>query len=37
MFLKRWFEAAQRPQSICSLEMYLNQLRKQSGLNITEF
>jgi len=37
MFLKRWFEAAHRPRMICSLEMYLNQLHKQSVLNIIGF
>jgi len=37
MFLKRRFEAARWPRMICSLEMYLNQLHKQSVLNIIGF
>jgi len=37
MFLKRWFEAARRPRLHRSLEMYLNQLHKQSILNIIKF
>jgi len=37
MFLKRWFEAALRAQVFCLLKMYLNQLHKQSFLNIIGF
>jgi len=37
MFLKRWFEAVRLSRVICSLEMYLNQLHKQSILNIIGF
>ncbi|WP_238579031.1 hypothetical protein, partial [Pseudomonas aeruginosa] len=37
MYHKRWFEAARWPRMICSLEMYLNQLHKQSVLNTIGF